>query len=354
VSSALEVRYLAESDHDRWSTFVRSTPGGTIYSSPEYLDALCSATGGRFRVLVALRGTEIGGGIALYEERQPYGAAVADRLLLYYHPIVLREYPTRYPSERTSRQLETLQALAAHLDALPCARLVVHTPGLLDARPFLRRDWTVRPGYTYVVPIADLGAAWARVEQNQRRLVGRCEREGARFCADDDFADFYRLHEAVHRRKEAPLYLPEPAFRAFFERLSAQGLATIYHVRLADGRSVAAQAQLLGPYPVAHTVCAGADESALKLGTTPFLRWKAFEALAGRGYAANDLTDATLNPVTRFKSQLGGDLVTNTVLVRPDRAAYRLHGWRQDAGRVARRLASGVGRRLGVRQRRDP
>ena len=37
-------------------------------------------------------------------------------------------------------------------------------------------------------------------------------------------------------------------------------------------------------------------------------RAPSFESLAQAGYAANDLTDASLNPVTRFKSQLGGEL----------------------------------------------
>jgi hypothetical protein len=44
------------------------------------------------------------------------------------------------------------------------------------------------------------------------------------------------------------------------------------------------------------------------MGASAFLRWRAFESLAQAGYAANDLTDASLNPVTRFKSQLGGEL----------------------------------------------
>ena len=53
---------------------------------------------------------------------------------------------------------------------------------------------------------------------------------------------------------------------------------------------------------------AGVAEDYLRMGASAFLRWRAVESLAQPGYAANDLTDASLNPVTRFKSQLGGDL----------------------------------------------
>jgi hypothetical protein len=43
------------------------------------------------------------------------------------------------------------------------------------------------------------------------------------------------------------------------------------------------------------------------------------------GYAANDLTDAELNPVTHFKSQLGGNLETSLVLSGRDSGRFRSH-----------------------------
>jgi hypothetical protein len=184
--------------------------------------------------------------------------------------------------------------------------------------------------------ISDLEAAWNRVEQNLRRLVRRAEREGVVMTEDNDFDSFFRMHLETHQRKGAPLYLPRQQFKEYFTRLNEKGLATLYHARLDSGHSVAAQLVLLGSHPTSHTVCAGADGEYLNLGTTPFLRWKAVESLSGKGYAGNDLTDAALNNVTRFKSQLGGDLRTNMVIHKADSAAW----W-------AREKALGVRRRLG-------
>src|SRR5207302_745750 len=115
-------------------------------------------------------------------------------------------------------------------------------------------------------------------------------------------------HLQLHERKGAPLYLPKQAFERWFRRLKAAGLARLFQARLPEGRSIAAQITLLGPHPVAHTVSAGADVEFLNVGASAFLRWRAFETLAALGYRANDLTDAALNPVTHFKSQLGGEL----------------------------------------------
>ena len=69
-------------------------------------------------------------------------------------------------------------------------------------------------------------------------------------------------------------------------------------------------------FAVSHTVSAAADADHLRMGATAFLRWKVLESLSALGYKANDLTDAALNPVTHFKSQLGGNLETCLVFER--------------------------------------
>lgn len=324
----ITVEILDESRFAAWRDFVAEAPSGSIYSLPEYLDILCGATGADFRIAAVVKGEEILGGIGLYEASSRSGRILSNRLLLYYNSIVLREYDSKYPSERTSRHLSMLAVLEPFLREAGYARTVVHCRhDITDARPFLVAGWQVRPSYSYEVDISDIEAAFGRVEQNLRRLIRRADESGLTAGHDDDFDSFYALHLKTHERKGAPVYLPREAFKNYFERLHAAGLGRLYHARNADGQSVAAQLVLLGPHPVTHTVTAGADPDFLNIGSTPFLRWKVLEDLARLGYRGNDLTDATLNPVTRFKSQLGGTLVTNLVLSLPDSGAYRRHQW---------------------------
>jgi len=209
---------------------------------------------------------------------------------------------------------------------------------------FQSAGWTVSPTYTYVVPLTDRAGLWERCDQNLRRLVGRCEGQGITFTEDDDFESFFRMHLDVHQRKAAPLYLPKPQFERYVRRLTAERLCRLFHARLPSGQSIAAQLVLVGPHPVSHTICAATDGEFLSLGASAFLRWRAFEALAGLGSVANDLTDAALNSVTRFKSQLGADLHLCLQLARRDRAGIRLRdrlaavtGLARAAGRAASR-----------------
>jgi len=97
---------------------------------------------------------------------------------------------------------------------------------------------------------------------------------------------------------------------------------------------------------VAQTVSAAADSQYQGLGTNPLLRWESFRRLHARGYRGVDLTDASLNPVTRFKGQLGGDLVMSLELDAPRTLRFRawerswsaFYGARGAAGSAVRRL----------------
>lgn len=325
MTSAVTTRFLAQPEYSRWAEQVAQSPDGSVYSLPEYLDTLCAAAGGRYRVLVAERDGNIVGGIALYERASRLGLQTSPRRLLYYNGIVLMPHETKYPSQRTSWEMQTLSALEEELSGLSHARLRFKSRSTLsDQRVFFARNWSVQLAYTYVVDLSDLQAAWARVDKNLRRLIGRCTEQGLVMTMDDDFDAFYRLHLQTHDRKGAALYLPRDAFRMFIERLRVQSLCRLYHARLPDGRAIASQLVLTGPHPVTHSVCAGAEAEFLGLGASAFLRWKVFEDLARMNYQANDLTDATLNPVTHFKSQLGGELALCLEIWRPDRLLLRL------------------------------
>lgn len=340
MGAPVTTRYLAEDEYPAWAELVAGSPDGGIYSLPAYLDALCGATGGSYGVLAAERDGRLVGGIALYRQKSAFGTWVSPRLLLYYNGIVLAPHAAKSSSQRTEWRLKTLTELERALAGLPHARLRIKTRSTLtDLRPFASRGWALWPTWSYVVDIADLSVAWSRLHKDQRRLVKRCRERGLHLTLDDDFDAFYRLHLENHQRKGAPVYLLRVAFRRFVETLQGNGLARLYHARLPDGRVAASQLVLTGPHPVTHTVCAAADGELLKLGASAFLRWSVFEDLAGAGYQANDLTDAELNPVTRFKSQLGGELVLSLEVSRPDHVAFRVGQFGASfPGRVKRRL----------------
>jgi lipid II:glycine glycyltransferase (peptidoglycan interpeptide bridge formation enzyme) len=183
-----------------------------------------------------------------------------------------------------------------------------------DPRILLWRGWKIFPRYTYVVPVIDLTRQWDKVEQNIRRLISRCERDGMTLELSDDVDEFYTMHDATYRRKGIKPYISREKFVTLYEKLKAKDACQIYFARTDDGRRAAGQIVLMSKHPVTHTWVAGSDAEFLRSGASAFLRWKAFEDLNQRGYAYNDLTDAMNQRVAKFKSQFGGDLVPSFVI----------------------------------------
>lgn len=351
VSASIAVEELPETGYAEWDALVAASPDGSVYATAGYLDVLCRTGGGSFRILAARKGQELVGGIPLFERRVRQGRFVAPRLLLYYLGPVLRRFPTKYPSQQTAHELQVLAALAESVTASGYAKVSLrlrHT--IADVRPFQNLGFRCVPSYSYVVPLTDLPAQWGRVEQNLRRLVERCGNDGIVFGEDGAFDEFLRLHHLTMAHHDAAVYLPDAAFRNWFELLRLSGLCRLYHAALPTGEVIAAQLVLLGAHPVCHTVSAATDPAHRRLGASAFLRWKTFEALARAGKTHTDLTDASLNPVTHFKSQLGGDLVLNPVVESPGTRLWRIatkgesvyHGLRARVGSMIRKgLARG-------------
>jgi hypothetical protein len=347
MGGKVTVRSLPAAEFPKWNSLVSHSRTGSIYNTTEYLDVLCSVTGGTFKVLVAERSGEFQAGLAIYEENSSLGRFVSSRLLLYYNGFVLPDHLSKYPSERTSRHTEAMQQLEAAISGMGYGRVRIRNRSAFDdSRVFQSAGWGVSPSYSYVVDLRSLTSQWERVEQNLRRLVQRCEREGTVFTDDDDFDSFLRMHELTVARKKVTAYLRGDLFKKYFSSLKALNLCRLYHARLPDGRAISSQLVLLGAHPVTHTVAAALDPEYMKTGATAFLRWKAFEKLSGLGYAANDLTDAELNPVTHFKSQFGGTLETSLVLEGRDSVRFSCHGALLRGAGVARQIVRPLYKRI--------
>ena len=332
----IEPHILDESGYEDWDRFVASSPTGSVYACTRYLDVLAKSTGCRFRILALTANGVCVGGTALFERETRWGTILEPRLLLQYNGFVVGEGASRYPSQQTSSLIKLTDELAKSIEAQGYARtLIKFRWPFVDARALLQRGWQAAPTYTYLVPLSDLKQQWELVDRNLKRLIRRCDREGVTVTVDDDFESFYRMHEETHIRKGAPIYLPRTDFRNYFGALHEAGLARLFHARLPDGKSIASQLVLTGDHPVCETVSACADGEHLKAGSNAYLRWKAFEILADEGYLHNDLTDASLNSVTRFKSQFGGDLRLCLVLEYPSTRRYR---WGSRLSSVARTL----------------
>ena len=310
MSQELILRPLHDGEYGRWNRLVSEAAEGSPYADTRYLATLATATGGTWDILGVLRGEELLGGQPRYIESQPWGNVLSSRLLLYYNgPVVRRSVcaSTRRVESRRHQVLSLLEKGARQGCSL--VRLKMRAPES-DYRPLLWQGWQGKPIFTYVVDLSDLDRIWSRIDHNLRRLIRRCERNHHSFLTPPDATAFCAMHLEVHRRKDAPLYLPTDRFESFVAELRRTGLGELFQVNLPDGTPAASQLVIFSGHPVTHTIAAAASAEAQKSGANAFLRWRVFQWLSERGYRANDLTDAHERSVARFKSQLGAEIET--------------------------------------------
>ena len=317
MASQILTRYLDSSEYEQWDRFVDSTQLGSIYNQSFFLDALCKSFGTSFRILGAFKGDELVGGMGIHFKPSKHGDMVHIRPLLYYNGFVVSDFESKYPSITLSRQTEVVNAILNELESGKYASAeIASTSSFHDLRPFTVRDWRVWPRYTYLVPIADLKKQWEYAEQNIRRLISRCERDGMRLELSDDAEAFHVMNTNTYERKGVDPYASRQAFAHLYQTLKDRGVCQIYFAVTPEGQRAAGQIVLFTRHPVTHTWMAGSDPAFLQSGASAFLRWKTFEDLSQRGYQYNDLTDAMIPPVAKFKSQFGGRLEATFVLYK--------------------------------------
>lgn len=321
-----QIRYLDSSEYDLWDCFVDESPQGSIYSQSYFLDEFCKVSGGQFRILAAYKRDELLGGIGLYYRKSRYGDMIRLQAPLYYNGFVLKRFDSKYPSINSSREAEIVRVILDELEGGAYASAELANRFTFDdPRSLLWRGWQVWPRYTYVVPIQDIESQWIKVEQNLRRLISRCKKEGMTLEQSADADAFYSMNESTYLRKGVRPYLRRDQFLSLYDALSRRNACQIYFATTATGKRAAGQIVLMSKHPVTHTWMAGSDPEFLRSGASAFLRWKAFEDLNRRGYAYNDLTDAMNETVAKFKSQFGGDLRSSFVMYKTFSSKLRFH-----------------------------
>jgi len=335
-SSNFEVRLLQHHELDSWNRFAAKSPQGGPYADSNYISTLLRETGGKLTILGVYDGAELVAGCPVYSEQHRSGRIVMNRLLLYYNGLLLAPRNNVGPGlAASSGELAALSSLKEALAKQQVDRLVLHcSPSLYDIRPFLDGSWQVSPTYTFVSDLSDSEKLFERIHKDQRRLIRRAEEAGVSFIQSNDPSALFELHQLTSQKKSAPLYLPKVAFNRFFETLITLGLCKIFEARSSSGNLAASQAVILSTHSTTHTICAATLEAYTGLGAAPFLRWSVNKALADFGYKANDLTDAGLNSVSRFKAQLGSELQSSWILRRPD--SLRMRVW-SSSSQLARR-----------------
>jgi hypothetical protein len=386
-----------EIDDALWRRVVSSSPYATPFHHPDVVTSVAVAMGRETKGWGAwLEGELVGGIFVLHSPSARLTPVSAGA----YNGPLLRDFPTKFRSSNDRYSSEVVTALCEAIRSEHSPIELRMVPGTADVRALVAAGWQLRPSFTYLVDIADLGQAWEAIDTNRKRLIRRAQRlgygisevtcptgtcptgtcptgtcptanepSGRSICQpsesfvgqtieetgvkietyNDSVAnDVERLHRLQEQGYGLPGDVDLKGWRELLRRTLGQGTVRLFVARSRDGQVVAfqltaapdpvASAATSGGARVAANLLTGACPEHLDSGVNGLLRWRVFERLGEAGFREFDLNGARPGAAGRFKASFGGKLVERWELI---------HRGQPSHGRTLQRFVRHLARRIG-------
>jgi Acetyltransferase (GNAT) domain len=305
----LIVRELKQAERDRWDDWLALQPWDSPFSSAWWLDANCTAFGGRPLLLGVLDGEHLVGGMAL--RIMDAGALHIVRSSMLYNPIVIAA------GSAQNRQ----QVLGTLLDDVARRRIVVHsltcTTDMVDLRQAAWHHWNLTPSWTVVTALK----TWTleeSVSRSERKRAGKAHRAGITACVESPDADLlYGLMQASMSRQGQGVHLTREQLRILIEAAGGHGMQIV--IRGEDGDPLSADFVMAHSSRIAYGVWSGTSPNGLAKCASVVRCVFLLQELQARGYDYFDWCGANLPGVSDFKLEFGGTLTTRLAISREPR-----------------------------------
>lgn len=284
-----------------WARLREASAGTTPFDALPYARSAADAFGLRLRL-----------GLAFHDDRPAAGALLyihADRREVIVPP--LTPYTAvlagkGWPAAEIHRHSSAVDALLEVVEAeYPAATLHLQ-PALTDTRPFDWRGWSVRPLYTYFVPLSADAPPPAGWSKNDRRLFLR-QGDAARFVESPEVVEtVLALSVASYGRHERRFPAPQDRVRLLVERLRAAGLLRAFTLAPPGADEPEAGVLLLQDGDSACYWMAGSKPGP----AATLLLGHLLTRLCDEGVARLDFVGANTPSIAEFKRKFGSELAT--------------------------------------------
>lgn len=300
------VRRLAGDDLRLWDAFVTASPQANPFSTTCWLDYAAEAVGAKNEVWVVSKGDSWLAGVAL-SSRVLGGRWHLGLPLASYNSFIYKPNLSTHPESITLEHIEITHALIDGTRGRLRNWNLMLVPSIKDVRPWLWSGWTARPRYTYLLDLTRP----LPVSHSVRKHLRKGQDAGFRLDTEWNLDDLCSVFSATQERKGFAVRLDPERFRRLSEGLFRGGLASMKIARTPEGDPIAGHVllSLPGAADTFHWVV-GTHSQYLTSGVSPWLMVETASEMARRGYRSWDLCGADFPSIARFKSNLGGTLVS--------------------------------------------
>jgi len=289
-----------------WDEFVSASPEGTLFSTSGWVCMAARAQGGVPVMLGVFDDGRLVAGAAYVEVSRGPLRKASSPVLTPYCGFLFRPFHGKRRSEEESFRHAGAAPLVGYLSGRYGHVYLVHTPGVLDMRPFIWNGYTATVRYTYILDITDPDRLWDLMEHRVRTVIRNA---GGSLTVETPFTTevFGGLYEHVYLdRGNEPPVRRGTVVRMVKDVLDA-GAGELRVVKDADGAPLCAGVFVRDARMV-YAWVSGAIPSKNSSGAMTLLFWDTVCRYRG-SHAALDMAGANLPSVAFFKKGFGGSLV---------------------------------------------
>jgi Acetyltransferase (GNAT) domain len=294
-----EVRCLDRAEYAKWDALVQASPQGSVSCLSWWLDAV----GQNIRVLGYFENGRLVAGVPLHLERM-FG------MTLYRKPKLTNPWGVviePLDGKRTTvvtREMEALEVLAKHLNAIRGSIVMSFHPSLQNWLPFSWHGFNVSVGATHVIEDLDsLDRVRRGFMYDVRRQIAKAIDTGIRVepCNADEALKLFR---ATYHRQGQQLPYSGEYFRRLYLAAKSHNAGECFLARDGQGRAHAA-AFVVWDKRRAHYVAAGGDPELRSSGAGVVLVWHVLQ-FAAQHVGLFDFNGSAVRPIEQFVRSFGG------------------------------------------------
>lgn len=301
-----ETRLLQPAEYHLWDKLVEDSPQGSIYSKSFWLAAIAGVYKLKYSIFGCFQQSKLEGGIGLFYRKDWGKRIVFNPPLTPYTGLVIKQ-KTGKPGKNISHNIHVAEQIIKELEKEFDYVKLIHHWEVKDIRPFTWAGWDSRTIYSFVVPLENLDALFASLDNRDRKPIKTAESLGFTCQLDTDYKEFYRIFELTFAKQNLPTPVPPEIFFPLIEILSLQNACRLYLIKNKEKKIIAGMVVLVdasGP----HAWVGGTDPDYLNSGATSFMYWQIFRDLAGE-FSLLDLNGANIKNIARFKQNMGAVLI---------------------------------------------
>lgn len=325
IDSKYIVRYLDESEYDRWDKFVGESDQDNLFSKSCWLSAISKAVFAECRIVSVSSGEELKAGVAIFILKKSFVEIIRQPVLTPHTSIILPPENGRQPSKVITENLDMMTLLASFLEKEKFAYVsIVNMPTVKDMRSFMRRGWRVTPQYTYLLDLTDLDKLRNSFSKSLRRRIQKCETGGFNSYSEDNIEKFLSLYELTYKRQMINLPIETDRLRELYIEIKKHNSVKLFFVEIEDGTVASAEMIVYSNKLMTHNLAAGADPAHYKTGAVSYLLWYIFKELNAEGVKCYDFVGANIDKIEDFKRSFGGELTPYFSVARANSKLLRL------------------------------